>query len=157
MLDAPGEGSAAENLLAAGFPFCREAVTVRGEIELPPGAVCLRFMEMHADCARVFIDGVDCGWCWGADWSVELSGGISAGRQTLEVRLVPSTFNHFGPHHHVDGDPPVVSPVQFQYVKNFADRPDALVNTRVGAWHFKPFGIGARLVLATDKTGECCR
>jgi hypothetical protein len=35
-----------------------------------------------------------------------------------------------------------MSPAQFQYAKNFADLPDAPANTRVNAWHFKPFGIG---------------
>jgi hypothetical protein len=59
----------------------------------------------------------------------------------LLLKLVPSTFNLHGPHHHIDGDRHVVSPGQFEYVRNFADRPDAPECTRVPEWHFRPFGI----------------
>ena len=71
--------------------------------------------------------------------------GGAAGRHMIEVRLISSTFNFFGPHHHVDGDPHVVSPAQYAYKKNFADRTDAPMDTHTTRWHFKPFGIGHEL------------
>lgn len=148
VLNAPKQNLSAEDLLAAGFSFCREAVAVRGEIELPPGVTSVELAEIRADCAHVSVGGADCGWCWGPDWRVTLPEPVTAGRHTIEVRLMPSTFNFFGPHHHVDGDRHVVSPVQYQYLKNFADRADAPDCTRVRAWHFKPFGLGGKLLVS---------
>lgn len=91
----------ANDLIAGGFPFCREAITVSAVVELdcPASELCLT--TVRADCAHVFVDGTDCGWCWGADWRVKLPKEIVAGCHTIEVWLVPSTFNFFGPHHHV--------------------------------------------------------
>jgi len=99
------------------------------------------------------LNGFD-GWCWGPDWTVRMPAPLPAGRHKIVIHLTPSTFNRYGPHHHVDGDRPIVSPAQYQYVKNFADRPDAPANTRMSAWHFKPFGIGNALGvrLLTDRT-----
>jgi len=140
----------AGDLIASCFPFCREPVVVRVEINLPTPARALRFVEIQADGARVLLDGTDCGWCWGAAGSLKLPKEISTGRHVIEVQLIPSTFNFFGPHHHVDGDRHIVSPAQFHYTKNFADRPDAPADTRVSAWHFKPFGIGATILIQKE-------
>jgi hypothetical protein len=78
----------------------------------------------------------------GSDWSFVPPEPLAAGRHQVAVRLIPSNFNRYGPHHHIDGDPSVVSPAQYEYARNFADRPDAPAVTRTRAWHLKPFGIG---------------
>jgi hypothetical protein len=133
----------ADDLTISGYPFCRESVTVGGTIDLPVGVRKLRFRSVKADCAKVNIAGIDCGWMWGADWTIVLPENLASGQHSIEVEIIPSTFNFFGPHHHVDGDLQVVSPGQYDYVKNFADRADAPENTRIAEWNFKPFGIGS--------------
>lgn len=131
---------------ADDYPFRSEPHTVRGHFESLP-ACRLQLTGVFADCARVEVDGVDLGWCWGPDWSVACA--LGAGRHRIEVSLVPSTFNRYGPHRHCAGDPHVVSPAQFAYKKNFADHPDAPEDTRVEGWNFKPLHIGPNLMLAS--------
>jgi hypothetical protein len=135
------------DLIATGYPFCREPLTVQSELEYTIAATEIRLIGVRADCAHVTIDGIDCGWCWGPDWSVRLPTVAIPGRHVIEVRLIASTFNFYGPHHHIDGDRHIVSPMQYEYVKNFADRPDAPASTRTKSWHFKPVGIDDRLGL----------
>jgi hypothetical protein len=110
----------------------------------------VRLSRVEADCAHVFIDGSECGWCWGPDWLIRPAFPISAGEHAIEVRLIPSTFNFYGPSHHIDGDIPVVSPIQYEYRKNFADRPDAPLDTGTPEWHFKPFGIANVIEISED-------
>lgn len=129
------------DLLRSGVPFGAEVVSVSAMIEVPAGARRMR-AEVRADCARVSLRGVDLGWAWGPEWAWQVPVGAGGKRVEMEVRLVPSTFNRYGPHHHVEGDKHVVSPGQFEYVKNFADGTDVPASTRVSAWHFLPFGIG---------------
>ena len=98
------------DLLASGYPFCGEALKFCGEINLPAHAARLQFPDIHAACAHVCIGGAEPGRCWGPEWMVTLSDSIRAGAHLIEIRLVPSTFNTFGPHHHIDGDCHIVSP-----------------------------------------------
>jgi hypothetical protein len=83
-------------------------------------------------------DLVPGGCPFGSAWELALPDRLSAGTHAIELDLVPSTLNFFGPHHHVDGDPHVVSPAQYAGSKNFADRPYAPACTGVDAWHVKP-------------------
>ena len=131
-------------LPADDYPFRSAPVVVRGTFE-SPGCRHLQLTAVRADCARVFVNGKDYGWCWGPDWGVAVN--VATGRQEIEVWLTPSTYNLYGPHQHVTGDPHVVSPAQYAYTKNFADPPDAPANTRTDDWHFKPVGIGATLLV----------
>jgi hypothetical protein len=125
----------------AGWPFAREPVTVRGKMvtEKPlPEGTRLTCVGIMADVARLTVDGADCGWVWGPDWSVVLPFSLGAGAHRVELDLVPSTFNRFGPHHHIDGDRHVVSPGQFSGVKNFADHAAAPERTHDSRWRVKP-------------------
>lgn len=130
------------DLIASGYPFCSVPLLLHGTLELPFRATAIHFIDIRADCARLFVDNVEAGWCWGPHWTIQLPAALAAGSHNIRVHLIPSTFNHYGPHHHVGGDRPIVSPDQYRYVRNFADDPNAPDNTRVGAWHFKRFGIG---------------
>jgi hypothetical protein len=135
------------NLIAAGFPFCRNAIALQGTLVCSSSFAAIRFTEIAADCLQVSIDGEDQGWCWGPDWTIRLSSSLNAGSHRIQIQAVPNTFNFYGPHHHIRGDIPAVSPAQYEYVKNFADRPDGPESTRSIDWHLKPFGIGNRLEL----------
>lgn len=126
--------------IASGWPFASGVATLHGsftvEHNLPAGSR-IATMGTAADAARILIDGIDCGWTWGPDWSVALPVALDAGFHRIELHLVPSTYNRFGPHRHVDGDRHVVSPDQFTGKKNFADRPGAPDFTLGTFWHFR--------------------
>ena len=133
----------ATDLVADGFPFCREPVRLVAEIAtgaVAPGAR-LRLGRLAGAAGSVRINDHDCGWCWAPAWTVSLPMGLPAGTHRLELLLYPNTLNFFGPHHHLDGDLAVTSPGQFTGQKNFADRTDAPADTRVAAWHFRPWGV----------------
>lgn len=125
------------DLIRAGFPFLRNGLKLVATFRLPSPLTGFNLTGTAAAAARVTIDGKDCGWIWGPDWVVPVP--LEAGSHELELELVPSGFNYYGPHHHYLGDRPVVSPGQFHGRKNFADRADAPERTRVAAWHFVPF------------------
>lgn len=125
-------------LVAAGLPFCRGPVEMSCEFENTQEGAVLQLSDVAADAARVELDGEDLGFVYGPDWSVTLPKMLQPGRHTLRLRLIPSTYNFFGPHHYFAGDYHVVSPGQYAGTKNFADREDAPQHTLVHAWHFKP-------------------
>jgi hypothetical protein len=141
IIDSAGQTEPGD-LIACGFPFASEPLQLRGTAQFPDAAAWLQLTGVAADCARVQIGGVDCGWCWGPRWTVQLPRRLPAGLHAIQISLVPSTFNLYGPHHHIDGDPHVVSLGQYIYQRNPADRADAPVDTRVCRWHFKPLGLG---------------
>jgi hypothetical protein len=142
-IDAPAAGDPAD-LIASGFPFCFDSITLQATLDLQSIRV-IRLRDVKADCAHIFLGDQDCSFCWGPDWTIRLPAPVAARNIDMMLQLTPSTFNLYGPHHHIDGDRPIVSPGQYTYVKNFADRPDAPACTRVAAWHLKPFGIGSTI------------
>ena len=80
---------------------------------------------LHADCivaARWTGKKSMAGTAGGPEWRLE---GIAPGLHAVRIRLIPSTFNTFGPHHHRDGDRHLTSPMQYSGEKGFADTPDA--------------------------------
>lgn len=137
-----GEPDAAD-LTASGWPFCMEGVRLGKTVQLPPGRNrTLQLCEVRASCAHVVLGRANRGWCWAPEWRVPVPDAVPAGPTCLEVRLVPSAFSFFGPHHHMDGDRPLVSPAQFVYRRNFADDPRAPASTFVPRWAVRAFGIG---------------
>jgi hypothetical protein len=135
------------DLIGSGFPFYAEPIVLRGTFENTSTSQKLNLADVAGDCAHISIDGGEGQWCWGPDWTVAFSAPLAAGQHIIEVRLIPSTFNRYGPHHHIDGDPHIVSPMQYEYIRNFADRTDAPASTRTKAWHFKPLRIGSQIML----------
>jgi len=130
-----------ENLIADGFPFLQAELTVSAEVELPTAILFLRFDGVEADAVHLSVDGNDFGWTWRTDGEIKFATKLAAGKHRLQLRLVPNTFNGFGPHHYFAGDWHVVSPDQIRGVKNFADAPDAPLKTHVAAWHFRKFQL----------------
>jgi hypothetical protein len=139
--------AAAAELVAAGFPFLHQPLVAEADFSLAASARALRFAGVSGDAVRAAIDGQPVGWAWGPDWQLALGKPLAAGPHSLRLELVPSTFNHFGPHHYYNGDWHVVSPGQVLGEKNFADLPDAPVATHVPEWHFKPLRLPERLLI----------
>jgi hypothetical protein len=136
----------AGELAAAGFPFLYRPLVAESAFTLAAPALALSFPGTVGDAVRVTIDGRPAGWAWGPVWRLALPQPLAAGLHRLQVELVPSTFNHFGPHHYYNGDWHVVSPGQIIGEKNFADLPDAPDRTHVPEWHFKPFRLPPAVV-----------
>ncbi|MDR6553733.1 hypothetical protein [Paenibacillus qinlingensis] len=136
------------NFIAFGFPFAGSPIAVRKTIQLcDVEQAALELTDLWADAALVKLNGNELGWCWGPNWSVPLPKAMKEGSYELEVLLYPSTFNVYGPHHHVDGDRYLTSPDQYKGVKNFADRPDAPEQTKVNGSHFVKWGIAGEIRL----------
>lgn len=125
-------------MLAAGYPFCDSGVTA--ECSAAAGSDGrIKLGCIYGDCAEVWVDQRRYGYVWGPNWEIT---GLSEGIHHIRMTLTPSTYNSFGPHHHMDGDRRLTSPAQYAGVKNFADSLDAPECTRVPQWHFRKFGIG---------------
>lgn len=143
--DAP---AAAAELIGGGFPFLHAPLAAEADFTLAESARSLVFAGTAGDALRLSINATAAGWAWGPDWSLALAAPLAAGTHRLRVELVPSTFNHFGPHHYYNGDWHVVSPGQVVGDKNFADLPDAPVPTHIAAWHFKPLRLPATIAVS---------
>jgi hypothetical protein len=133
-------------LTAAGLPFAHTPIAAETAFNLTAPADSLALPGTLADALEIQLDDQPPAWIWGPDWSVRLPTPLASGSHHLRVRLVPSTFNHFGPHHYYNGDWPVISPGQVLGEKNFADAPDAPAHTHVPQWHFKPLRLPASLL-----------
>lgn len=132
----PQERQAAD-LIAAGYPFMNQTVTVYCMAWVPEsGEIALG--TVYADLVFVRVDGREYGYLWGPEYRLC---GLSPGLHRIDADLYPSTFNTYGPHHHIDGDRHLTSPFQFSGRKCFADRADAPEYTLVPEWHFVKFGI----------------
>ncbi|MFZ9683312.1 MAG: hypothetical protein ACO3DQ_08960 [Cephaloticoccus sp.] len=133
----------AAELAAAGLPFAHTPLAAESTFEFTTQVTALSFPDTQGDALEITLDDSAPHWLWGPDWTLALAEPLPAGHHRLRVRLVPSTFNHFGPHHYYQGDWPVVSPDQLVGRKNFADAPDAPEHTHVPQWHFKPWRLPA--------------
>jgi len=139
----------AGELVAGGLPFAFSSVAAEAHFTLTAPAHSLTFHSTLGDALEIQIDDHAPGWIWGPDWTLHLPAPLAPGTHRLRTRLVPSTFNHFGPHHYYNGDWHVVSPGQVVGAKNFADLADAPERTHVPAWHFKPLQLPLLLAVHT--------
>ncbi|MFO1452419.1 MAG: hypothetical protein U1F61_29910 [Opitutaceae bacterium] len=133
----PSDPVEARDLLAGGFPFHHGPIELTTVFTLSGPVQSFHLEGTDADAALVTVDGAEYGWVWGPDWRVDLK--LPSGEHQLAVQLIPSSYNHFGPHHSYLGDRTGVSPDQFLGRKNFADPEDAPMNTLVPEWHFVHF------------------
>ncbi len=125
------------DLISAGFPFCRDGVEVSALRYVDANGI-LKLGQPDADAA--FVKAGDIAqWVWGKDWCVKTN--LPEGFHPVYLRLIPSTFNTYGPHHYYQGDRHLTSPAQYTGEKNFADAADAPEFTHVPQWHLVRFGI----------------
>ncbi len=136
---APMQGAlGCADLISAGFPFLKAGVYVSALRYVDAEGV-LRLGQVEADAAAVEVNGVDFGWVW--DTACQIRTGLPEGFYPVKLKLVPSTFNTYGPHHYYQGDRHLTSPAQYTGEKNFADEMDAPAFTLVPQWHLVRFGI----------------
>lgn len=135
------EGAAikTENLTESGFPFCGTYVELESLVYVDAGGTLeVDAKRLHADCIQVFLDNQESGYCWGPSWKLE---NLSPGIHKARIRLYPSTYNMYGPHHYIEGDRHLTSPMQYSGEKGFADADDAPEFTLIKNWNFVRFGI----------------
>ena len=132
------------NLNLSGYPFRITPFLFEKEILLAKKASKIIFSDVHCHGAKVWINQEFCGWLFGPSFQVDYP--FNTGKHTIQVELYPSTFNKYGPHHHMDGDRHLTSPGQYSGVKNFADHVDAPENTHVPEWHFVRCGISSTVI-----------
>lgn len=126
------------NFIEAGLPFYSGGVYVKAKHFVDENGM-LEFGNIQAECAWVKVEGEEIGYVWGPDWKIKT--GLETGIYEVELKLIPSTFNTYGPHHYIDGDSHLISPAQYAGEKNFADRKEAPEYTKIEDWNFVKFGI----------------
>lgn len=147
---APLQAPKADDVVTTGYPFAGDPIDVLKQIvvERDIGQGYLQLTDIQAAAARVYIDRIDTGWCWGPQWNIACPEGLRAGSHVIRVQLYPSTYNMYGPHLHIDGDRYLTSPEQYAGIKNFADRVDAPSQTLGERWHFVNWGISGQIMLS---------
>lgn len=150
-LGAP-EAEARADLSSGGYPFLFEPLEAVAELDLPAGTEAVTLTGGLADAARVQLGDGPAVWCWSSDgWSVAVGPEVEAGATELRIRLVPSSFNRYGPHQHYLGDPAVVSPAQMRGDRNYADADDAPDPTRVAHWWLRRLELPASAELTVPE------
>lgn len=134
------------NFISSGFPFSGEAIQVFKQVEFKQKTASLQLSGIQAAAVSLQVDDGEVNWSWGPDWTFGLNNEIAAGWHEIRMSLYPSTYNVYGPHRHRDGDRHLVSPVQYQGIKNFADWPDAPEVTQGDKWHFVKWGFGGSIL-----------
>lgn len=137
-----------KDLIASGLPFAGLPVQATKNLWLDSSiGTTLQLTQVQGDVAHIWLGAQDLGWCWGPDWKVELPAGLIEGEYECRVELYPSTFNVYGPHHHIDGDRYLTSPAQYLGSKNFADRLDAPEDTSSKFTQTIKWGISGEIKL----------
>lgn len=144
MTDGPfvidgGQSPLGNEPTANGYPFCKSALKLQTTVDASAldGATQMELVGISADAVRAFVDDEDLGFAYGPHWLVTMPCPLQFQPHILRLELIPSTYNFYGPHRHIDGDRHVISPDQFLGKKNFADRPGAPEFTLGKSWHFR--------------------
>jgi len=135
---------ATTDFIEVGYPFRTEPFILEKTVHLLTDAKKILLIGVHADAIRIWVDNVELGWLFGSNYQMDFP--FTQGDHHIRIELFLSTFNKYGPHHHMDGDRHLVSPAQYSGIKNFADFDDAPEHTHVAGWHFVKCGVQATVV-----------
>jgi hypothetical protein len=132
--------------VSQGYPFLDHAVVARTRVEFPEAVSEIQFGNSQCDALALRVDNGDLRWIWGPMWTLSREKPFTAGVHELEITLIPSTYNRFGPHRYLGGDAHVISPAQFSGTKNFADPVEFGTTCTHGKfWNFKPVQLPDQL------------
>lgn len=94
------------DITAEGYPFFTGRVSFRKDIEIPKpeGRVFLNFDRVDATLARVHLNGRLVGSLPWQPYTLDITDAIKPGRNELEIELVTTRHNLFGPHHDKRGE-----------------------------------------------------
>ncbi len=106
------------DFIISGYPFSDKPIICEKEIS---GRLCgyLRISCRYIAAAKVYVNGIFAGWVYKGKECISL--GEKFERIKLTCLVYQSAYNLYGPHYHLEGDRPLVSPAQYSGEKNFAD------------------------------------
>ena len=134
------------NWVDQGFPFYCGTMRYLKKTKIPlrKGATyLLRLKRPMGTLFSVSINGRVVGFLWKRPWEIDMSKAIRKGDNVLEIAVVSSLRNAFGPLHHRLGDKlPWVGPGQFVDQVNWTDQ-----------YQFAPYGLlnGAEIVVVKQR------
>lgn len=126
-----------------GYPFFAGRMLYRQSFERPAGArmrTRLALTNPSGSCFAVRVNGVECGFLASEPWHVEITDALKTGTNEIEIEVVSTLRNTFGPLHlkeHI----PWVGPGEFVNDANWEP-----------TYHFHPYGLlGGTVVEVTEK------
>jgi len=122
----------ASDLCREGLPFYAGSVELRKSVEVPDSfkRAVLRFGELNAALAEVRVNGARAGFALFPPYEVDVTPLLKPGSNELEVVLVGTLRNLFGPLHYAGGDPAWIGPEAFSDAAHWTDE-----------YVLKPFGF----------------
>jgi hypothetical protein len=113
----------AVDLTAEGLPFFAGRAILRQTVTLPPldGCVVLEMRGLSAAVAHVGVNGQDIGAVAWPPYRVDITGGLRAGENEIEIELMGTLRNLLGPHHLASGDLSWTGPEQFRDKSRWTD------------------------------------
>lgn len=145
-LTCDGASPHAEELISYGYPFRVQPVFMEKMVAIPKEAVYMQLSGYDGAAVKIRIGDGNPVWVFHADEFVKLPMDREDKEYLIHMELYPSTYNMYGPHHHMDGDRHLVSPNQYIGKKNFADDKDSPENTSVSGFHFVKLGIEKKII-----------
>lgn len=120
-LAAKTEKDPMRDLTAQGLWFYRGSATYLYEFSFRNGAVKLRLPKLAAVTAKIYVNGKSAAAVTDFHVEYDLSPFVKRGKNLLQLEIIPSLRNFFGPHHHGRGCPCMVSDANFRGQKAFVD------------------------------------
>jgi hypothetical protein len=124
---------------AQGQPYYSEGIAYSETFQVPrkAGAYRVQLKRWYGSVARIRVNGNAAGVIFSAPWSIDVTGWIKPGANTVEVTVVGTLKNTLGPHH---GSPPLGTawPSMFQKAPSPGPPPGSQYST-VGYGLFEPF------------------
>jgi hypothetical protein len=116
-------GSLPIDLTQHGFPFFAGRASLRQSLTLvaKPAKAVLQIEGLRAAVAHVRVNGKDMGAVAWQPHVVDISKGLRAGKNTIEIELVGTLRNLLGPHHRKGGDLAGTGPGQFRDKSHWTD------------------------------------
>ncbi|MGD8238604.1 MAG: hypothetical protein PVH68_08640, partial [Armatimonadota bacterium] len=115
-----------------GYPFFAGRMLYRQSFERPAGATMrtrLALGEPSGSCFVVRVNGVECGFLASEPWHVEITDALRDGTNEVEIEVVSTLRNTFGPLH-LKEQIPWVGPSEFVNDRNWEP-----------TYHFHPYGL----------------
>jgi hypothetical protein len=103
------------DLTSQGLAFFAGRATLRQQVTLPPGGrVMLEMHSLRAALAHVCVNGQAQGTAAWPPHCVDITDGVRAGENVIEIELVGTLRNLLGPHHRAGGDMHRTAPKDFR-------------------------------------------
>lgn len=118
-----GRDGLAVDLTRQGLAFFAGRATLRQRVTLPAlgGRAVLEIGDLRAAVVHVSVNGERMGTAAWPPHRVDVTDGLRAGENTVEIELVGTLRNMLGPHHRAGGDPEWTGPRDFRDKQRWTD------------------------------------